>query len=120
MSLKTLIISDVANVFLQVDDFAETCQRFVGGDAGNIKTIIGIPGDDMPAIDDVRGRGYTHSRTFDIAETSTLTEADAVQIGAFRYEVVHVSDPMQGMKTAKLARTQQEVKGGRVFRTGDI
>jgi hypothetical protein len=120
MSLRNLIISDVADVFLQVDDFAEACQRFVGGDAGNIRTIIGIPGDDMTATDDVRGRGYTHTRTFDIAETSTLTEADAVQIGAFRYEVVHVSDPMQGMKTAKLARTQQEVKGGRVFRTGDL
>lgn len=120
MSLKTLIISDVSDVFLQVDDFAETCQRFVGGDAGDIRTIIGIPGDDMTATDDVRGRGYTHSRTFDFAETSTLTEADAIRIGSVRYEVVHVSDPMQGMKTAKLARTQQEVKGGRVFRTGDL
>jgi len=120
MSLKTQIISDVADVFLQVDHFAETCQRFVGGDAGDIRTIIGIPGDDMTATDDVRGRGYTHSRTFDFAETSTLTEADAIRIGSVRYEVVHVSDPMQGMKTAKLARTQQEVKGGRVFRTGDL
>lgn len=120
MSLKTLIISDVSDVFLQIDDFAETCQRFVGGDEGNIRTIVGIPGDDMAATDDVRGRGYTHSRTFDIAETSTLTEADAIRIGSLRYEVVHVSDPSQGMKTARLARTQQEVKGGRVFRTGDI
>jgi len=120
MSLNRLIEEHVSTVFLNTDHFAETCQRFVGGDAGNIKTIIGIPGDDMPAIDDVRGRGYTHSRTFDIAETSTLTEADAVQIGSLRYEVVHVSDPMHGMKTAKLGRTQQEVKGGRVFRTGDI
>lgn len=120
MSLNDLIISDVDDVFLQIDDFAETCQRFVGGDEGNIRSIVGIPGDDMTATDDVRGRGYTHSRTFDFAETSTLTQSDAIRIGSLRYEVVHVSDPMQGMRVAKLARTQQEVKGGRVFRTGDL
>ena len=120
MSLSQLMSEHVSTVFMNTDHFAETCQRFVGGDEGNIRTIVGIPGDDMAATDDVRGRGYTHSRTFDIAETSTLTEQDAIRIGSLRYEVVHVSDPSQGMKTAKLARTQQEVKGGRIFRTGDL
>lgn len=120
MSLSQLMNEHVSTVFMNTDHFAETCQRFVGGDEGNIRTIVGIPGDDMAATDDVRGRGYTHSRTFDIAETSTLTEQDAIRIGSLRYEVVHVSDPSQGMKTAKLARTQQEVKGGRIFRTGDL
>ena len=120
MSLNQLMREHVSTVFMNTDHFAETCQRFVGGDEGNIRTIVGIPGDDMAATDDVRGRGYTHSRTFDIAETSTLTEQDAIRIGSLRYEVVHVSDPSQGMKTAKLARTQQEVKGGRIFRTGDL
>lgn len=120
MSLSQLMNEHVSTVFMNTDHFAETCQRFVGGDEGNIRTIVGVPGDDMAATDDVRGRGYTHSRTFDIAETSTLTEQDAIRIGSLRYEVVHVSDPSQGMKTAKLARTQQEVKGGRIFRTGDL
>lgn len=120
MSLNQLISEHVSAVFLNTDHFAETCKRLVGGDDGHIVSIIGIPGDDMAATDDVRGRGYTHSRTFDIAETSTLTEQDAIRIGSLRYEVVHVSDPSQGMKTAKLARTQQEVKGGRIFRTGDL
>ena len=120
MSLNQLMREHVSTVFMNTDHCAETCQRFVGGDEGNIRTIVGIPGDDMAATDDVRGRGYTHSRTFDIAETSTLTEQDAIRIGSLRYEVVHVSDPSQGMKTAQLARTQQEVKGGRIFRTGDL
>ena len=120
MSLSQLMNEHVSTVFMNTDHFAETCQRFVGGDEGNIRTIVGVPGDDMAATDDVRGRGYTHSRTFDIAETSTLTEQDAIRIGSLRDEVVHVSDPSQGMKTAKLARTQQEVKGGRIFRTGDL
>jgi hypothetical protein len=120
MSLNRLIEEHVSTVFLNTEHFAETCQRFVAGDDGNIKSIIGIPGDDMPAIDDVRGRGYTHSRSFEISEATVLNEKDSVRIGDVRYEVVHVSDPIHGMKTAKLGRTQQEVKGGRVFRTGDL
>ncbi len=121
MSLNRLIEEHVSTVFMNTDHFAETCQRFVGGDDGNITTIIGIPGDDMPAIDDVRGRGYTHSRTFDIAETVVLYEDEAVRIGDLRYEVVKISDPVMGMKTASLGRTDQKVKGGRgAFRNGDI
>ena len=121
MSLKDLIVSDVSDVFMQTEDgFAESVYRLVGGDDGNIKIIVGIPGDDMPAIDDGRGRGYTHTRSFDFVESIPLQEKDAIRIGSLRYEVEHVSDPVLGMKTAKLTRTQQDVKGGRVFRTGDI
>jgi hypothetical protein len=120
MSLRSQIIADVSNVFLQTTDFAETCRRLVGGDEGNIRSIVGIPGDDMVATDDVRGRGYTHSRTFDIAEGTALSEKDAIKIGSIRYEVVKVGDPVLGMKTAHLGRTMQEVKGGKVFRNGDI
>lgn len=105
---------------MNTEHFAESCKRLVGGDEGNISLITGIPGDDMVATDDVRGRGYTHSRTFDIAEATVIKEADAIKIGTLRYEVVRVTDPVLGMKTAHLARTQQEVRGGKVFRTGDI
>ena len=120
MSLHDLIISDVADVFMQTDDFAETHQRLIGGDEGNIRSIVGIPGDDMAATEDLRGRGYTHSRTFDIAEGTALFEKDAIKIGSLRYEVDAITDPVLGMRTAKLVRFQQEVKGGRVFRNGDI
>lgn len=120
MSLHDLIIADVSDVFLQTSDFAETHKRLIDGDEGHVTAIVGIPGDDMVATDDVRGRGYTHSRTFDIAEGTALSEKDAVKIGTLRYEVVRVTDPVLGMKTAHLARTQQEVRGGKVFRTGDI
>lgn len=120
MSLHDLIISDVADVFMQTTDFAETHKRLIGGDEGNVRSITGIPGDDMAATEDVRGRGYTHVRTFDIAEGTALLEGDAIRIGTLRYEVGPISDPVLGMRTAKLMRTQQEVKGGRVFRNGDL
>jgi hypothetical protein len=110
----------VSTVFMNTEHFAETHQRLIGGDEGNIRSIVGIPGDDMVATDDVRGRGYTHSRTFDIAEGTALSEKDAIKIGSIRYEVVKVGDPVLGMKTAHLGRTMQEVKGGKVFRNGDI
>lgn len=120
MSLNQLAREHVSTVFMNTDHFAESCPRYINGDEGDILLITGIPGDDMVATDDIRGRGYTHSRTFDIAESTVLNVKDAVKIGELRYEVVHVSDPVLGMKTAKLARTQQEVRGGKVFRNGDI
>lgn len=110
----------VSTVFMNTDHFAETHKRFVGGDEGDIRSITGIPGDDMAATEDVRGRGYTHTRTFDIAEGTALFEKDAIKIGSLRYEVDVITDPVLGMRTAKLVRTQQEVKGGRVFRNGDL
>lgn len=120
MSLNELIASDVDDVFLQVDDFAAVLKRFVGGDEGNLVVITGIPGDDMSATDDQRGRGYTHSRTLDFADGTTLAENDAIKIGSLRYEVEAISDPVHGMRTARLVRYQPEVKGGRVFRNGDL
>lgn len=120
MSLNLLMREHVLTVFLNTDHFAETHKRLVGGDEGDIRSIVGIPGDDMAATEDARGRGYTHVRTFDIAEGTALFEGDAIKIGSLRYEVGPISDPVLGMRTAKLMRTQQEVKGGKVFRNGDI
>lgn len=120
MSLSQLMREHVSTVFMNTDHFADTVYRLVGGDDGNIKPIVGIAGDDMPAVDDGRGRGYTHTRSFDFAEAIQLQEKDAIRIGTLRYEVEHVSDPVHGMKTAKLVRYKAEAKGAKVLRNGDL
>ena len=120
MSLKDLMISDVADVFMQTDDFASSVSRLVGGDEGNIRLITGIVGEDTAAPDDQRGRGYSHFRMFDFAATATLTELDAIKIGDLRYGVESITDPVDGMRTAKLTRYQPETKGGKHLRAGDF
>ena len=120
MTLRSQIIADVSTVFLDEDGFAEPCKRYVLGDPGNVKLITGIPGDDRSATEDMVGRGYTHVRTFDFAETATLEEKDSVVVGDLRYEVVHITDPDLGMRTATLGRYQPETKGGKYIRKGSF
>lgn len=120
MTLKQLIETHVSTVFLNTDRFAFQIIRYVGGDEGNVKTFDGIPGDDMAAVDDGRGRGYTHVRSLDFASAVQLNEGDAVKVGEFRYEVKEITDPVHGMRTAKLTRYQAEVKGAKVLRNGDL
>ena len=110
----------VSTVFMNTDHFAESCKRYILGDPGNIKVITGIPGDDRSATEDMVGRGYTHVRTFDFAETATLEEKDSVIVGELRYEVVHITDPDLGMRTATLGRYQPETKGGKYIRKGSF
>ena len=120
MSLKDLMVSDVANVFMQTDDFASSVKRLVGGDESNIKSITGIAGDDTAASAEDRGRGYSHVRMFDFAETSVLEERDAIKIGDLKYGIDSITDPVHGIRTAKLVRYQPETKGGKHLRSGDF
>lgn len=110
----------VATVFMNTDHFADSVLRLIGGDVSNIKSIIGIAGDDTAAADDQRGRGYSHYRMFDFAETTVLEERDAVKIGELQYGVESITDPVLGMRTAKLVRYQPETKGGKHLRSGDF
>lgn len=120
VSLKLLAVEHVASVFLNTDHFAETCHRLVSGDEGDVRTITGIPGDDMAMEDDARGRGYTHRRSFDFAESSTLLPTDAIKISGTRYEIDSITDAVLGMRTANLVRYQPEQKGGKPIRQGGV
>jgi len=120
VSLSQLIEEHVSAVFLNRDHFAVTASRLIEGDAANVRAIAGVAGDDMAASNEQRGKGYTHTRTFDISEDSRLEESDAIKIGTLRYEIDSITDPVGGMRTANLVRYQPEVKGGKLFRNGDI
>lgn len=120
MSLSQLIEEHVSTVFLREDHFAAPAIRYIGGDDANATAITGVAGDDMAATSIQRGKGYTHTRTFDFSEDSRLTESDGLKIGSLRYEVESITDPVGGMRTANLVRYQPEVKAGKLFRNGDI
>lgn len=120
MTLASQILSDVSEVFLDLDDFAETVLRYVGGDAGSVRQMTAVVTLDPVTVDDGRGRGYTHRASMVLASSVVITVGDAVKVGQNRYEVERVGDAQHGMRTVFLTRYQPEVKGGRVFRNGDI
>lgn len=120
MTLASQILSDVSEVFLDLEDFAETVQRYVGGDLGNVQQMTAVVTLDPVTVDDGRGRAYLHRANMVVASSVVINAGDAVKVGENRYEVERVGDSKHGMKTAFLTRYQQEVKGGRVFRNGDL
>ena len=120
MTLASQILADVDDVFLQLDDFASQVIRYVGGDSGNSKAITGVVTLGGVSTNDGRGRGYDHDATMLLNSDVAITVGDAIKHGDDRYEVKHVGDPQYGMRTVTLRRYQPEVKGGKLFRTGDI
>ena len=111
MSLNDLMLTDVADVFMQDDDFASSILRYVNGDSGNIRSITGIVTLQEPYIDDMRGRGRIHKGQVDVAEATAIAANDAVLFANNRFEVESVSDPVHGMKTAQITRYEAEHAG---------
>jgi len=120
MTLASQILTDVDEVFLDLDDFAQAVLRYVGGDASNTKTFTAVVTLDPAAVDDGRGRGYAHRATMVMNSDIPICEGDAIKVGELRYEVVTKGDPQYGMRTVVLNRYQPEVRGGKVFRNGDL
>jgi hypothetical protein len=104
---------------MRTDHFADSIVRYVGGDAGDIRTITGIATEDMPDVDDGRGRGYIHRRTIETAAATVIVAGDAVKIGSNRYEVEKVDDPTNGLKTVHVVRYQPETQGLKPLGNGD-
>ena len=120
MSLHDLMISDVSDVFIQTDDFADVCRRYKNGertDGANFNGII-TPLDADPT--DAYGKGKIQRATLVCSESIKFKEKDAISHNGFRYEVDGVSDPEHGMQTISLVRYVGEERGARQLRTGDL
>lgn len=120
MSLADQILTDVDDVFLDLDDFAQTVLRYIGGDVGNTKTFTAVVTLDPAAVDDDRGRGYVHRATMVMNADIAIVEGDAIKVGELRYEVVTKGDPQYGMRTVSLIRYKAETKGAKPLRNGDL
>ena len=120
MSLNQLIDEHVTTVFLNTDHFAETMRRYICGDSDNVTNFVGIVTVDGTNINDARGRGFDHAATLVLSSDIQMNVGDAILHGEDRYEVKTVGAAEHGMRTCQLNRYQPEVRGGKVFRNGDL
>jgi len=118
MTLKSLIEADVASVFLNTDEFAETVTRLIGGDAGHTQLITAVVTLDQPTFERSRGRGYETRSTMMIDDASAIATGDAVLIRGVRYEVITVKPADFGSVDVTLSRYASEARG--VKTAGDI
>ena len=114
------MISDVSDVFLQEDDFADVCRRFKIGDQTDGENFTGIV-TVMPADPtDAYGKGKIQRATLVCADSIRFKEKNAVRHNGIRYEVDGVSDPEHGMQTISLVYYKGEERGAKQLRTGDL
>lgn len=112
MSLQDLIEEHATSVFLNVDHFAEVVYRLEGGDVGSQTTIAAaIVTLKEPEIVESKGRGTIIKADVLLPQAQTILFGDALLIGGLRYEVVHVSDPQHGTKTAYVTRYSGQTVG---------
>ena len=120
MTLAAQMIADVSTVFMNTDDFASSVIRYIGGDVSNTRSITAIVTLSPVQENSDRGRGYMHRATMDLSEDVVLTTADAIKYDGDRYEIEGIGAAEHGMRTVSLIRYQPEVRGGKVFRNGDL
>jgi hypothetical protein len=118
MSLNDLMASDVADVFLQVDDFAETVIRYAGGAIDRKSEITAIVTWQPSQVSDSRGKGYVRKCEMLVDDSVTITPADSFKIGSARCEVIAIDTPQYGAKTVHLQQYESEAKG--IRKAGDI
>lgn len=120
MTLAAQILTDVDDVFLQTDDFAKTITRYVGGDEANTLQITGIVVVQSVSIQDSRGRGFVQAAEMHLSSDTTIHEGDGIKYENERYEVKTIGATEHGMRLVSLVKYKPEVKGGKLFRNGDI
>lgn len=118
MSLNNLMASDVADVFLQVDDFAEVILRYVGGERDRHEDVTGIVTWSPTVVTDTRGRGFTRRCELFLNDSVTVAASDAFKIGQRRCEVEAIDEAQDGARVVHLVHYESETKGLR--RAGDV
>jgi len=118
MTLRELIASDVASVFLNTDEFAEQVIRYVGGDSGNRQAVSAIVEIEQPTFEKERGRGYQTKAMVMVDDAVTVATGDAFLIRNERYEVLAVKPVEHGAREVSCVRYASEARGVRT--AGDI
>jgi hypothetical protein len=120
MSLNDLIASDVDDVFLDLDDFAETFVRYAGGRDGKASTFVGIFSEGVANIEEGTGRGVRHDASIWCNSTTDIQANDSIRRGEVWWEVSRPTQPEDGGQTIYLTRIEPQRRGAKNLRNGDL
>jgi hypothetical protein len=120
MTLSSMISADVADVFLNTDDFADTVRRYRNGDlkdGADFVAVVTISGADTS---EHVGRGTIVRASLVCAESIDIRATDKVRHNGIDYEVENVGDAEHGMRTVSMVRYSGEFRGAKSLRNGDL
>lgn len=103
--------SDVASVFLNTDDFAESVTHVREGQRERATpaaiTVWDIPDPRNTETRDAKLRGTLH-----IAESVVVAMSDLWTIGGVIYATIGLGDPEHGMREVRIERRQGDIRRG--------
>lgn len=95
MTLKTTIASDVADVFLDTDEFAVSVTYTPTGGAGSaINAIVSNILEELVDFEDGAQKLFTGSAWIDTADVSSPARGDTITISSVAYRVENVATDM--------------------------
>jgi hypothetical protein len=120
MSLRDLLRTDISEVFLDTEEFADTVRRYRDGDLTNgvdFAGIVSVLGSDTS---EHIGRGTIFRASLMCSASADIRVKDRLRHNGFDYEIETVSDPEHGCKTASMIRYASEFRGAKLLRNGDL
>lgn len=120
MNLSDLMLADVAEVFLQTEDFASVCRRYRNGERSDSTEFTGVV--TLPNADytDAGGKGQIQRATLVCSADQGINQRDAIVHDGVKYSVLSVSLPEHGMVTVDMQVADREIRGWKQLRTGDL
>ena len=116
MSLKDLIESDVQDVFLDTDEFAETVTRYSSGTGAGVSVTAIVTLDDGE-VDTSSGTTHVHNGYCDVPEATIVNVKDSFTIRGNATQVTKVREADSGMKRFWFERVSYE---NRTHGYGDV
>jgi hypothetical protein len=113
MTLSDQMKSDVDDVFLNTDDFAESILRIVGGRNGRAESVTAIVTWQDTVTDDGRGRGTRRTAEVMLADNQSVTIKDAFKIDNDFVQVTRVGPIQDGARTVWVRQYIPETKGAK-------
>ena len=97
MTLADQIDADVADVFLNTNEHAESVTHRPLGNASNDASVAALIWMDEPEIQNTNGRATVQRGYLDVSSTLSLNESDRWEIRGRWYDTETVSTPDTGM-----------------------
>lgn len=108
-SLSELMVSDVSEVFLNTDDFAETVIQEREGKRGKEQptaiTVWDIPDQRSTGTRDAKLRGSLH-----LSSSVVVAMSDKWQIDGRTYCTIGIGDPEHGMREVRVEHRQGDIR----------
>lgn len=108
MGFQDDLEDDVANVFLNEDEFASSVTHYPQGVVANAAAVTAVVSLKPREKDLERGEGYVVRGTVDVGAGVAVTNKDAWSIGGVRYETKSIDEERLGMITIHIYRYEKD------------